>query len=223
MFDHGWVPFRRQNLIQNGPQGSPNRALRLPTAPLRRPRRTGMTLESPRLDFGSSRAPFWLHFGSHFELVFGVFWELKSMTFFDCFLMGFGAHLEAIWGPKMHQFGARGGTGGEKATLQKPLFYLRKTMVFEVRRPRGRAQIEKKRVQKPIQKTGLEILRFFAILGPKMEPKWDPNRIQNLQKNRCENRAPRRFNGKVHGGPRRSPGMGRRQWRRPGAEGEGGR
>ena len=100
MFDHGWVPFRRQNLIQNGSQGSPNRALRLPTAPLRRPRRTGMTLESPRLDFGSSRAPFWFHFGSHFELVFGVFWELKSMTFFHCFLMGFGAHLEAIWGPK---------------------------------------------------------------------------------------------------------------------------
>ena len=52
-------------------------------------------------------------------------------------------------------------------------------MVFEVWRPRGRAQIQKKRDPKPIQKTGLEILRFFAILGAKMDPKWDPNRIQN--------------------------------------------
>ena len=72
-------------------------------------------------------------------------------------------------------------------------------MVFEVRRPRGRAQIEKKRVQKPIQKTGLEILRFFAILGPKMEPKWDQNRIQNRLKNRSENRAAFEFNTGVRG------------------------
>ena len=67
--------------------------------------------------------------------------------------------------------GAWGGPGSEKAILQKPLFYLRKTMVFEVRRPRGRAQIQKKRVPKPIQKTSLKIMRFSAILGPKMEPK----------------------------------------------------
>ena len=92
------------------------------------------------------------------------------MTFYVCFFIRFGAHLGAMWDPKMHEVGAWGGTGGGKTTLKKPLFYFKKTKLFEVRRPRGRAQIEKKRVQKPIQKTGLEILRFFAILGPEMDP-----------------------------------------------------
>ena len=73
-------------------------------------------------------------------------------------------------------------------------------MVFEVRRPRGRAQIQKKRVPKPIQKTSLKIMRFSAILGPKLEPKWVQNRIQNRKKNRCENTAAFSFNVEVRGG-----------------------
>ena len=102
----------------------------------------------------------------------------------------------------MHKFGAWGVTGGEKATLKKPLFYLKKTMVFEVRRPRGRTQIHKKCAPKPIQKTSLKIMRFSAILGPKMEPKWIQNRIQNPQKNTSENREARVFKAEVRGGPR---------------------
>ena len=76
------------------------------------------------------------------------------------FFIRFGALAEAFWGPKCVHLGAWGVTGGEKATLQKPLFYLMQALVFEGRGPRGRAQIQKKRVPKPIQKTGIEILRF---------------------------------------------------------------
>ena len=98
--------------------------------------------------------------------------------------------------------GAWGGPGSEKAILQKPLFYLRKTMVFEVRRPRGRPQIQKKCAPTPIQKTSLKLMRFSVILAPKMEPKWVQNRIQNRLKNRSENREARMFKTEVHGGPR---------------------
>ena len=76
-------------------------------------------------------------------------------------------------------------------------------MVFEVRRPRGRPQIQKKCAPTPIQKTSLKIMRFSAILGPKMEPKWVQNRIQNRWKNRSENREARVFKAEVPGGPRK--------------------
>ena len=133
--------------------------------------------------------------------------------------MPFGIDLGAFWEPKWMTLGAWGGPGSEKAILQKPLFYLRKTMLFEVRRPRGRPQIQTKCAPKPIQKTSLEIMRFSAILGPKMEPKWIQNRIQNRRKNRSENRAAFLFNGEVHG---RSVVAGRRQWRWPRRRGRGG-
>ena len=162
--------------------------LKIPNARLRE--RQG----APGLHFGSILAPilepFWV-----------CFWELKSITFLVCFCMPFGVDLGAFWEPKWMTLGAWGGPGSEKAILQKPLFYLRKTMVFEVGRPRGRTQIHKKRVPKPIQKTSLKIMRFSAILGPKMEPKWIQNRIRNLRKNRSENRAAFYFKVEVRGGP----------------------
>ena len=45
-------------------------------------------------------------------------------------------------------------------------------MVSEVWRPPGRAQIEKKRAPKPVQKTAPKFVRFFAISGAQKNPKW---------------------------------------------------
>ena len=126
--------------------------------------------------------------------------------------MPLGLDFGAVWEPKLMTLGAWGGPGSEKAILQKPLFYAKKTMFFEVRRPRGRPQIQKKCTPKPIQKTSLKIMRFSAILGPKMEPKWIQNRIQNPPKNTSENREARLFKTEVHGrstgGPREVRGCG---------------
>ena len=75
--------------------------------------------------------------------------------------------------------GAWGVPGAKRRSFKNLFFYLMKTMVFEVRRPRGRPQIQKKRAPKPSQKTGLKIMRFFyefgsqngAQLGPNSHPK----------------------------------------------------
>ena len=83
-----------------------------------------------------------------------------------------GVPLGAFWAPKWLDLGPRGGTGGEKATLAKSLFYLRKTIVFEVRGARARTQIEPKTCSENSSENHLFLLRFFAILGPKVEPKW---------------------------------------------------
>ena len=76
-------------------------------------------------------------------------------------------------------------------------------MVSEVWRPPGRAQIEKKRAPKPVQKTAPKFVRFFAISGAQMDPKSAQNRIQNRSKNRSENKTLFSFNGEVRGGPGR--------------------
>ena len=101
----------------------------------------------------------------------------------------------------MVDFGSLGGSRERKGDPSKTLVLLSKTMVFEVRRPRGRTQMQKRSAPKPMQKTSLKIMRFFVILGPKMEPKWIQNRIQNSQKNRSENREARMFKTEVRGGP----------------------
>ena len=82
-----------------------------------------------------------------------------------------GVPLGAFWAPKWVDLGPRGGTGGEKATLEKSLFYLRKTMFFEVRGARVRTQIEPKNCSENSSENHAFLLRFVAILGPNMEPK----------------------------------------------------
>ena len=79
----------------------------------------------------------------------------------------------AFWGPKWLHVGARGGTGGEKAILKKTLLYVRKTMFFEVRGARVRTQIQLKNCSENSSENHALLLRFVAILGPKMKPKWD--------------------------------------------------
>ena len=99
--------FSPQNLTENGARGSPNRALGAPTAPLGRPRRPGITLEAPRLDLGSWRGPFWLHFGSHFEVIFCRFLHLFLVFFLMvfvlrswCFLVSFVDQMFSLFGIK---------------------------------------------------------------------------------------------------------------------------
>ena len=81
------------------------------------------------------------------------------------------------------------------------LMYIRKTIVSEVWRPPGRAQIEKKRAPKPAQKTAPKFMRFFRDFGcpngSKMAPKshrqlWskgvdlDTNDYFLVQSDRCQ-------------------------------------
>ena len=83
-----------------------------------------------------------------------------------------GVPLGAFWAPKWLDLGPRGATGGEKVALAESLFYLKKTMFFEVRGARGRIQIESKTCSENSSENHAFLLRFVAILGPKMEPKW---------------------------------------------------
>ena len=167
---------------------------------------------APGLHFGSILAPI-------LESFWVCFWELKSITFLVCFCMPFGVDLGAFWEPKLRTLGAWRGTGSEKAILQKPLFYLQKTMFFEVRRPRGRPQIQTMCPETDPENKS-ENHAFFcdfgsqngAQMGPKPHPKSAKKQVR-------KQRGP----GVQGGGPRRSTGVGRRQWRRPGGEGEGGR
>ena len=84
------------------------------------------------------------------------FSELKSKKFSFRFFIGLGVPLGAFWGPNCFHVGARGGTGGEKARLQTSLFYLSKTMVFEVWGARARSQIDAKTCSEKV----LKIMRF---------------------------------------------------------------
>ena len=87
----------------------------------------------------------------------------------------FGLQNGSIWDPG-------GGTGGEKATLAKSLFYLRKTIVFEVRGARARTQIEPKTCSESSSETNLFLLRFFCDFGTqngaKMGPIWSKNQLK---------------------------------------------
>ena len=83
-----------------------------------------------------------------------------------------GVRLGAFGAPKWLNLGARGGARGEKETLAKSLFYLRKTMFFEVRGAPARIQIEPKTCSEKSSENHAFLLRFFAIWDPKMDPKW---------------------------------------------------
>ena len=110
----------------------------------------------PRCFPGSVLERFWGNFGYPFGVFLGIFWELKSKKFVVSFFIGFGVPLDAFWAPNCFHLGARGGTGGEKARLQKSLFYLSKTMVFEVWGARARTQIDAKTCSEKV----LNIMRF---------------------------------------------------------------
>ena len=125
----------------------------------------GSILGAPGVHFGSI-------LGSILEAFWAPFWEVKSIKFFVCFCVGFGVDLGDFWDPKWLTLGAWGATGSERARFPKPLLYQGKTMISEVWRPPGRAQIEKKRAPKPVQKTAPKFVRFFAILGAQMNPNW---------------------------------------------------
>ena len=122
---------------------------------------------APGLHFGSILAPI-------LESFWVCFWELKSITFLVCFCMPFGVDLGAFWEPKWMTLGAWGGPGSEKAILQKPLFYLRKTMFLlcaEASRSRPNAE---KTCPGTDPENRSEIMRIFALLAPKMGPKSHP-------------------------------------------------
>ena len=75
----------------------------------------------------------------------------------------------------MVDFGSLGGSRERKGESSKTLVLLSKTMVFEVRRLRGRPQIQKKTCPETDPENRSENHAFFVILGPKMEPKWYQN------------------------------------------------
>ena len=106
----------------------------------------------PRVGFGAILGSFW----NPFLRLLGSFSELKSKKFVFRFFIGLGVPLDAFWAPNCFHLGARGGTGGEKARLQKSLFYLSKTMVFEVWGARARTQIDAKTCSEKV----LNIMRF---------------------------------------------------------------
>ena len=122
--------FRLRNLLQNGIWGCPSRAFGLPTAPMGRPWRPGTTLEFPRLDFGSSRGPFWLHFGVHFGGILGSFLGGEIYKVFRLFLCWVWGGLGGLLGPKMAHFGSLGVHRERKGEIAKTIFLLQENYGF---------------------------------------------------------------------------------------------
>ena len=106
----------------------------------------------PRVGFGAILESFW----RPFFVFLVVFSKLKSKRFLFRFFIGLGVPLGTFGGQICLHLGVRGGTGGEKATLQKLLFYLSKTMFFEVLGARARTQIDAKTCSEKV----LKIMRF---------------------------------------------------------------
>ena len=99
-------------------------------APFGGPWRPGAALEIPGLDFGSSRGPFWLHFGLHFGGILDYFFGGETDDVFYLFLCWFRGGFGGLLGSKMAHFGSLGGHRERKGEISKTSVLLKENHGF---------------------------------------------------------------------------------------------
>ena len=82
----------------------------------------------------------------------------------------------------MVEFGSLGGSRERKGEPSKTLVLLRKTMVFEVRRPRGRPQMQNKTCPETDPKKRSENDAFFLDVGSQNGAKMVPKIIKKCNR-----------------------------------------